>query len=144
MKPQSGGLGYLNATTVRRAFQIDLDHRLGLDGKQFENGAGKYRGPLQHGLTAARFRITLPAFQRVTCHFFAPRPAKGGFRPDNLPGPKREKRHRRPFGVSARARRVSLISKVKPRSGGLGHSNATTARRAIQIDFGHQLGLGGE
>ena len=41
-------MGRLNATTARRAIQIDFDRQLGLDGEQFENDAGKYRGPL-HG-----------------------------------------------------------------------------------------------
>ena len=50
VKPQSGGLGQLNATTARRAFQIEFFTALPakLDGKQSENLGGKDRDTLQY------------------------------------------------------------------------------------------------
>jgi hypothetical protein len=48
VKSQSGGLGHSNATTARRAFQIEFFTALPakLDGKQSENLGGKDRDPL--------------------------------------------------------------------------------------------------
>ena len=59
VKSQSGGLGHSNATTARRALQIESFTALPakLDGKQSENLGGKDRDPL-HSVNSAPQRRT--------------------------------------------------------------------------------------
>ena len=69
VKPQSGGLGHSNATTARRAFQIEFFTALPakLDGKQSENLGGKDRDPLQVATceSAAEARTAVAAALRI-------------------------------------------------------------------------------
>ena len=66
VKSQSGGLGHPNATTARRAFQIEFFTALPakLDGKQSENLGGKDRDPLHNIKRKARIakRVTIKSY----------------------------------------------------------------------------------